>query len=108
MLLIRFCPRPHLENLAFVDHKLTIVTDGNLKTVQRPRRRTFKIQTGFKEPAAVTRTFEFSFGGKPARRAAEMSAFGEDRVDSGVFPDDPDALVLLVFFADFADGIVRR
>jgi len=33
MLLIRFCPRPHLENLAFVDDKLTIVTEGNLKTI---------------------------------------------------------------------------
>ena len=101
-------PGTHFEYFAFVDDKLTIVTDGNLKTVQRPRRRTFKIQAGFKKSAAVTGAFEFRFSGKPARRAAEMSAFREHRVNSGLFPHDPDALILLVFFTDFADGIVRR
>ena len=107
MLLIRFPARTHLEYFAFVDDKLTIIAKSDLKTVQRSRRRTFKIQSGFEKSAAVARALEFGFCGKPPRRAAEMSAFGEDRVDSSLFADDPDALILLVFFADFADGIVR-
>jgi hypothetical protein len=108
MLLIRFAAGSHLEDFAFIDHQLTIVAESNLKTVQRPRRRAFKIQSGFEKSAAVSRAFEFGFGGEPAWGAAEMSAFGEDRINSGIFPNDPDALILLVFFADFADGIVRR
>jgi hypothetical protein len=108
MLLIRFPAGTHLEYFAFVDYELTIVAKSDLKTVQRPRRRTFKIQSGFKKSAAVARALEFGFCGKPPRRAAEMSAFGEDRVNSSVFSNNPYALILLVFFADFADGIVRR
>lgn len=43
MLLIRFPARTHLEYLAFVDDKLTILAESDFKTVQGPRRRTFKI-----------------------------------------------------------------
>ena len=45
MLLIRFPAWAHFEYFAFVDHKLAIVTKSDLKTVQGPWRRTFKIQS---------------------------------------------------------------
>ena len=66
----------------------------------------FKVQTRLKEPAAVAWTFEFVLGGEPARRATQMGAFGKNGVDAGFFPNDPDPLLLLEFFTDFANSEV--
>lgn len=106
MLLIRLATGTHLEDLRLIDHQLAILADGDLKSIERPGRRPLEVQAGFEKAAAVARTFKLVLGGKPARRAAKMSALGENSVDPDFFADDPDALILLVFFAHFTDGVV--
>jgi hypothetical protein len=54
----------------------------------------------------VARAFEFIFRGEPARRATQMRALGEDRVNAGFLAHDPDSLILFIFFADFSHSIV--
>ena len=95
-----------MKTLALVDDQLAVVADGELKAVERPRRRSFEVQAGLKKAAAVAGTFEFVLRGEPARRAAQVGALGENRINAGLFADDPDALVLLILFADFADRVV--
>ena len=106
--LIRLGSGTHFEDFSFVDDELTIVAHGDSKAVQRSRCRPFEIQTRLKEAATVARTFEFILGSEPTRRATQMGTFGEDGVDAGFFPDDPDPLFLLEFFADFTNSEVGR
>ena len=105
-MLLRLSPRSHFEDFAFIDNELTVVTNGDFKAVERTWRWSFEIQAGLKKPAAMARTFKFVLGGKPTGRAAQVSAFGEDGVDAGFFPNDPDPLFLLEFFADFTNSEV--
>jgi hypothetical protein len=107
-LLLRLSPRSHFEDFAFIYNELTVVTNGDFKAIERTWRWPFEIQTGLKKPAAMARAFKFVLGGKPTGRAAQVSAFGEDGVDAGFFPNDPDPLFLLVLFADFTHCVIRR
>jgi hypothetical protein len=108
VLLIRFSSRTHFENSSFIDDELAIVTNGDLKTIQRPRRWTFEVQTRLEKPAAMARTFEFVLGRKPARRTAQMGTFGEDGVDTGFLSNNPDALILLELLTNFTERKIRR
>src|SRR5262249_47530274 len=58
--------------------------------------------------AAVARALELVLRREPPRRAAEMRALREQRVETFLGADDPHALVLLVLLAHLADREVGR
>src|SRR5947207_1545132 len=95
MLIVGLAAGLHAENLAFIDHELPVIADVHFETVERARGRTFEVESGFIEATAVARALELVLRREPSRRAAEMRAFGEDRVDALLLAHDPDALVLL-------------
>src|SRR2546426_6828774 len=91
-----------------VDHELPVLGARDAQPLERPRRRTLEVDARLVEAAAVAGALELVLGREPARRAAEMRALGEQRVDALLRADDPDALVLLVLLADLADHVVGR
>src|SRR5262245_55596232 len=88
---------------ALVDDELSVLGLRDFHALERPRRRPLEVDAALVEPAAVARTLEFVLGRQPARRAAEMRALGEDRVDALRLAHDPHALVLLELRAHLPD-----
>src|SRR5271163_3187889 len=98
----------HRVHDRLVDHQLAVVADVDLESIHRARRRTFEVHSADVIARAVARALEFLLRLEPPRRASEMRALGEDRVEARLGADDPGAEILLVFFADFADHVVIR
>src|ERR1700675_968677 len=82
MLFVGVDSRLHSVHHRFIDHQLTVVTKGDLEAVHRTRRRAFEIQAADEIAGSVAWAFEFLLGGQPSRRASQMGAFGEDRVEA--------------------------
>src|SRR5215470_2747127 len=93
---------------ALVDEDLAVLGLGDAEPLERARRRALEVDAGLVEAAAVARALELILGGEPARRAAEVGALGEQRVEALLGADDPDALVLLELLAHLTDGEVAR
>ena len=55
----------------------------------------------------MTRALKLVFRREPAGRAAKVSALGKQGVKALLFADDPNTVFLLIFFADFAYGVIR-
>src|SRR6476660_7050679 len=66
---------------ALVDHQLAVLGDADAKALQRSWRRAFEVDAGLAEPAAVAGALELLFDLQPARRAAEVGALGEQRIE---------------------------
>src|SRR5262249_41658980 len=93
-----------VENLdALVDDELPVVGLADLHALERPRRGSLEVDPALVEAAAVAGALELVFRHQPARRAAEMRALGEDRVDALRLAHDPHALVLLELRAHLPD-----
>src|SRR5439155_26514800 len=93
---------------ALVDQDLAVLGLRDAEPLERPWRRPLEVDAGLVEAATVARALELVLGGEPARRAAEMSALGEERVEALLGADDPDPLVLLELLAHLADREVAR
>src|SRR5438128_5252294 len=93
---------------ALVDQELAVLGLGDAQALERPGRRPLEVDAGLVEAATVARALELVLGGEPARRAAQVGALGEERVDALLGADDPDALVLLELLAHLADREVGR
>src|SRR5215470_593639 len=91
---------------ALVDHDLPVLGARDAQPLERTRRGPLEVDAGLVEAAAVARALELVLGGEPARRAAEMRALREERVETFLGADDPHALVLLVLLAHLADRVV--
>src|ERR1700722_8302266 len=98
--------RLHFVDYRLVDHQLPVVADVDFESIHRARRRPFEVKPADVVTGAVARTLELLLSLQPSRRAAQMSALGEDRVEARLGADDPGAKILLVFFTDFADHVV--
>src|SRR5262245_31042715 len=88
---------------ALVDDELAVLGLGHGQALEGPRRGTLEVDPGLVEAAAVAGALELVLGGEPARRAAEVGALGEQRVDPLVVADDPYALVFLELLAHLTD-----
>src|SRR5947199_1896505 len=93
---------------ALVDQELAVLGLRDAEPLERPGRRPLEVDAGLVEAATVARALELVLGGEPARRAAQVGALGEERVDALLGADDPDALVLLELLAHLADREVGR
>src|SRR5262245_16406500 len=93
---------------ALVDEDLPVLGLGDAEPLERARRGALEVDAGLVEAAAVARTFELVLGGEPARRATQVGALGEQRVEALLGADDPDALVLLELLAHLTDRDVLR
>src|SRR5471032_355779 len=91
-----------------IDDELAVVAERDLNSLERPRRRSFEVDSVFGVARAVAGALELVLGAKPARRAAEMGADAEQRIEAAVRAHDPDALALHPLFADVADGVFGR
>src|ERR1700689_4484053 len=96
----------HRGHTRLVNPELAVVTDVDLESIHRARRRTFEVHSADVVARAVERTLEFLLRLKRSRRSSEMRALGEDRVEARLGADDPGAEILLVFFAGFSDHVV--
>src|SRR5438309_10323478 len=93
---------------ALVDQELAVLGLRDAEPLERPGRRPLEVDAGLVEAATVARALELVLGGEPARRAAQVGALGEERVEPLLGADDPDALVLLELLAHLADRVVAR
>src|SRR5439155_17105822 len=91
---------------ALVDEQLSVLGPRDPQPLEGARRRSLEVDAGLVEAAPVARALELVLGREPARRAAEVRALGEDRVEPRLGTDDPDALVLLELLAHLADRVV--
>src|SRR5580658_5637642 len=106
MLLVRIDAGFHLVDDRFVDNQLPVVADVDLESIHRARRRSFEVESADVIAGAVARALKLLLRLQPSRRASEMRALGEDRVEAGLGANDPGAKILLEFFADFANDVV--
>src|SRR5215472_862217 len=65
-----------------VDDDLTVLGAGDAKPLEGPRCRALEVDPALVEAAPVARALELVLGGEPARRAAEVGALREQRVDT--------------------------
>src|SRR5262245_42352248 len=100
---------------ALVDHELAVLRLAHPHPLERSRRRALEIDAALVEAAAVAGALELVLGDEPARRASEVGALREDRVDALGLAHDPHALVLLELRAHLPDrevggkaGLERR
>src|ERR1017187_6701604 len=108
ILLIRIDAGFHRVHDRLIDHQLSVVANINLESIHRARRRPFEVESGDVIARAVARTFELLLGLQPSRRASQMGAFGEDRVETRLGADDPGAEILLELLAHFANHVIIR
>src|SRR5918999_5996529 len=79
--------------LRLVDDDLAVVgTDRDAGALERPRSRPLEVDAALVIAAAVARTLELVLRVEPGRRAAEMGADGDQRVDPPLVVDDPHAV----------------
>src|SRR5438309_7102006 len=88
-----------------VDDQLSVVAERDLDALERPRRGTFEVDAVLRVARAVARTLELVLRPQPPRRAAEMRADPEQRIDGGAGAHDPDPLALHPLLGDVADGV---
>src|SRR3954451_9176300 len=74
---------------ALVDHELPVFRERDAQALERPRRRTLEGDAGPIEAAPVTGTLDLLLGRQPARRAPEVRALREQRVEPFLGADDP-------------------
>src|SRR5262249_26309634 len=86
-----------------VDHELAVLRLGHPHPLERSRSRALEVDAALVEAAAVAGALELVLGDEPARRASEVGALREDRVDAFGLAHDPHALVLLELRAHLAD-----
>src|ERR1019366_1384735 len=98
----------HRVHDRLIDHQLSVVANVDLESIHRARRRPFEVESADIEARAVARTFELLLGLQPSRRASQMGAFGEDRVETRLGANDPGAEILLVLLAHFANHVIVR
>src|SRR5271157_3116797 len=106
MLLVGVDAGLHPVDNRLVHDELPVVADVDLEPVHRPRRWAFKVESADVVARAVAGALELLLGLEPSRRASEVRALGEDRVEASLGADDPGAKVLLVLLADLADHVV--
>src|SRR3989338_3025306 len=97
-----------LEFLRFIHNNFPIVVERYLETLQRSRRRPFKVNASFIKSTAVAGAFEFIVALQPVRRAPQMGAYRRKRVDLFRVAHDPYAVGILKTLRDLADFIVVR
>src|SRR6185295_14542771 len=79
-----------LELLRLVDDDLAVVrADEDAGALGRPRSRPLEVDAALVVAAAVARALELVLRLQPRRRAAEMGADGDQRVDPPLVVDDP-------------------
>ena len=66
---------------ALVDEDLAVVGEHDARALERPRRRSFEVDPGRPEAAAVTRALELVLRRQEVRRAAQMRARGDEGVE---------------------------
>ncbi len=93
---------------ALVDDDLAVVIQRNLRALQRPRGRAFKIDTAFVIAAAMAWALEFIFVVKPVRCASQVRADSDQRVEAFFLPDDPNSLRVFVTFRSLRQSYNRR
>src|SRR5260221_9632157 len=93
---------------SLVDNELPVVGEHDLDSLERPRRGPFEVDAVLGVARAVAGALELVLGAEPARRAAEVRADAEQRVDLVRHAHDPDALRLAPRFRDVADGVLGR
>src|SRR5207244_4086010 len=96
-----------LELPRLVDEDLAVVGEHDARALERARRRTFEVDAGEAEAAAVARAFELVLGRQIVRRAPQMRAGTDDGVETAYVlnevvrrADDPDAEFLLPSLVD--------
>src|SRR5205814_6976417 len=102
---VRVGPLPlfPLKFAAFVHDDLPVLAQGYPRAFERPGSRTLEVDAALVIPASVTRALELLFRGKPVRRAAEVGAYGDERIHDVVLAaDDPDSILLLEALGHFA------
>ena len=90
-----------------VDDNLPFWIEPDLRTIHRPWRRTFKVDSFTVVATAVTGTLKFVFARPPVWSAAKMRAPGIDNENPVRSLVDPDAILLLPLGID-PKRIVRR
>src|SRR5437868_1186584 len=91
-----------------VDHQLSVVAERDLHALQRPGRGAFEVDAVFRVPRAVAGTLELVLRAQPPRRAAEVRANSEQRIDRGAGAHDPHALALHPLLGYVAHRIFDR
>src|ERR687888_126655 len=91
-----------------VDDDLPVVGERDLDPLERPRRRALEIDAVLRVPRAVAGALELVLRPEPARRAAEVRADPEERVDLLLGAHDPDALRLHPLLRDLAHDVLAR
>src|SRR5437764_10630120 len=89
-----------------VDDELSVVAERDLHAFERTRRRAFEVHAILRVARPVARALELVLRSQPTRRAAQMRADAEQRVDGGARPHDRDALALHPLFRDISERIL--
>src|SRR5581483_4577905 len=77
MLFVGVDARLHFVKHGLVHDKLAVVTERDLETVHRARRRSFEIKPADVIARAMAGALELLFRFEPSRSASQMGAFGE-------------------------------
>ena len=67
----------HFVGDVFIDDKLAIFGNGDLKSIQRTGCRAFEVKSALVVTASVARTFKFVFCREPVGRAAQVRTLGK-------------------------------
>src|SRR5207244_3731045 len=104
-----------LEMPRLVDEDLPVVGQHHARALERPRRRPFEIDAGQSISAAVARALELVFRREVIRRASQMRADRDERIEparvlSDVVgsPYDPDPKLLFPSLIDAHAVFVRE
>src|SRR5579863_7759442 len=86
--------------VAQIDDNLPFRVQFHVRTVHRPRRRTFEVDSFGVVAAAMARALELVLAGFPVRRTSQVSADSRNHEDAFGVPYDPDAKLVLEFSVD--------
>src|SRR5215468_1742473 len=97
-----------LELHGLVDEDLAVVGEDDARALERPGGRPLEVDPGHVEAAAVARALELVLRGQPVRRAAEVGAHRDQRVEAVGDADEPDPEGVLPAHVDLADVVLAR
>src|SRR5919108_2103540 len=105
---VRVVPLAELVPIAecLVDEELPVVAERDLHALERARSGSFEVDAVLRVPRAVARALELVLRREPARRAPQVRADAEERIDRRAGADDPDALALHPLLRDVADRVL--
>ena len=102
MLLARIDGWFHVVGYPFIHHHLSIFRDLDLKSVQRSRRRAFKVSSVLEKSTAMAWALELVLRRKPARRTTKVGTLCKERIKTFFLPHDPYPKLLFELFIDLS------